>query len=230
VPADVEDRVELLFEVAQRGGGVVDDPCGAERAHELGLGGPADTGDGGAEVDGELDGERAHPSRGADDEHPITAADAGLAQRLEGGETRDGDGRGLLHGDGRRAGCEAGERQHRELGERPAGGAVHGIPDGVLGDAVAQRDDRAGHVAPGDPVLRAAQTQAEPSQQGQAGHDVPRAAVDPGRGDANEHLAGAGGRVGHLGEGQLVAGAVLVLHDGSHDIPYAVSQGLFGTR
>ena len=56
----------------------------------------------------------------------------------------------------------------------------------------------------------------DPDQVGQPGHDVPRAAVQPGRVDAHEHLVV--GDLGHLHVAELedVGRAVAIAHDGSH--------------
>ena len=63
VAGDVEHDVEALVEGVEGGRRVVDDPLGAERPHQVGLGRAADAGDPGAEVDGELHGIRADAAR-----------------------------------------------------------------------------------------------------------------------------------------------------------------------
>ena len=83
---DVDHRVETFAEDLQRGRGVVDHALSTQRAHEVGLGRPADTGDDGAEVDRQLHGIRPHPAGRPDDEHPAVGADPGGAQRLHRGE------------------------------------------------------------------------------------------------------------------------------------------------
>jgi hypothetical protein len=54
----------------------------------------------GAERLGQLDREAAHPARGADDHDRLAWLDpSGVAQRLEGSEPGDGNGRSLLEGE-----------------------------------------------------------------------------------------------------------------------------------
>ena len=195
--------------------------CGRRRAppegaHEVGLRGAADARDVRAGVDGELHGIRADPTGGSDDEHPVAAGDVGRAQRLQGGDRRHRH-RGGLHRDGRRTPGQPGHRHDGQLGERPAGRAVHGIPDRVAGHALADaldlpaarrgrgcgravRRPRASRAASGRPVIRC---------------QCPGRLRPPRR---DEDLAGAGHGVGHVLEPKHVGRAVAVLHDGLHGV------------
>ena len=141
----------------------------------------------------------------------------GVANRLEGGEPGDRQRGGLLEGEpGRLAGHSA-FRHHSQLGEGPVGGADHLVPDGHRGDLRPDLGDDAGHVAARNGVLGAAEPEGEADGVGVPGHQVPGAAVHPGCADAHDHVVRTGGRVRHLGQGQLLAAAVAVLVDGSHD-------------
>ena len=168
--------------------------------------------------DRDLDGVRPDPAGGADDQHLVAGLDpAGGADRLEGGEAGDRQRGGLLEGESGRLAGHPGLRHHRQLGEGPVGCADDLVPDGDGGDLLADLGDDAGHVAARNGVLGTTQAEGEADGVGVPGHQVPGAAVHAGGADAHDHVARTGGRVRHLGEGQLLAAAVAVLVDGSHD-------------
>ena len=80
--------------------GVVDDVGGSEGADEVTVVGAADPGDGGAESDGDLHGERPDAAGGADDHDLLSGAElADVAQALQGRHSGERKGGCLLNGE-----------------------------------------------------------------------------------------------------------------------------------
>src|SRR5262249_2711901 len=120
--------------------GVVDDLLRPEPADELDLAGAADAGDAGPEMAGELDGERADATAGADHHDPLPGPHlAPVAHGLEGGDPGDPERCGLHEVD--RGGQPP---QARRLGEAVRGEAAAALADdpvallqvGTLADGV----------------------------------------------------------------------------------------------
>jgi hypothetical protein len=89
VAANVEDHVVAVLAVGEILAAVVDDVIGAEGSNHIDLRCAAHTGDVGTVRLGDLHGEAAHSSRGADDQHRLTGLDPSVvAHRLESGEPR----------------------------------------------------------------------------------------------------------------------------------------------
>ena len=93
--ADVEDHVVAMVAGREVIAGVVDDVIGAEGSNQIDLGGTAHTSDFRTESLGDLNGKRANAARRADDQHLLPRLHVRLADGLQRGTARDGDGRGL---------------------------------------------------------------------------------------------------------------------------------------
>jgi hypothetical protein len=110
---------------------VVEDDVGAERADELELGRAGDAGDDGAVRLGDLHGVGADAAGGTDHEHLLAGSDASVvADRLQRGLRRDGDGSGLLERQRRRLVRQPVFAGAGVLGEAALAGAVHLVADG----------------------------------------------------------------------------------------------------
>src|SRR5207248_1131745 len=72
VPRDVEDEVVAAAALGEVLLGVINDVVGAERPHQLGLRGAADTGHLRTVGLCELHGEHPHPTAGADDQNTLS--------------------------------------------------------------------------------------------------------------------------------------------------------------
>src|SRR3954452_3355430 len=124
------------------------------------LRGAAHTGDPRSERLGYLDGEAAHASRRADDQHLLAGLDAAMvAHPLEGGERRDGDGSRLVERQARRPGRELVRSGARVLGERRVADAEHRVARLEAGHAAADRLDRPRKAPARVAVLRAAESE-----------------------------------------------------------------------
>ena len=218
VPCDVEDDVVAVTTVDEVLARVVDDAVGADRSHQFRFrcaGNPSHLG---AERLGQLDGERPHASPRADDQDSLTGSNLPLvANGLEGGVARDGDGRCLLEGEVRRLGREPVRAGAGVLGEGAVAGAEHLVPRLKLGHVLADRLDASGDIETANGVLGRAEPEArDPDQVRQPCHQVPDALVDPGRVHPDKHLVVADHRPVDLPELQDVGRAVSVLDDCLH--------------
>ena len=97
---------------------------------------------------GHLDGERSHPAGRPEDQDPLPGLDlAHVADRLEGGQAGDGDGRRLLDGDGGGLGGEVVLGRARVLGVGAAvGPAKDLVASAEPGDLWANGFDPPGQV------------------------------------------------------------------------------------
>src|SRR5207244_2077163 len=84
VAPDIEDHVVAVLAVCEVVAGVIDDVIGAEGSDRVHLRGAAYTGHLGSEGLGDLDGERAHASRRADDQHLLPVLDPSVDASLSG--------------------------------------------------------------------------------------------------------------------------------------------------
>jgi len=171
----------------------------AERADKVGLGGAAHPGDlGGAEDPGELHGVAADAAGGADYQHLLPGLDPpGVAQALQGREPGHREDGRLLEAERGRLADQLGLRCGGVLGERSAADSEHLVACREPGYLRPGGHDHAGHVHPGHLGLRPAEPEAKyPHKVRLAGHQVPCAAVDPGRPDAHEDLVRGDGRPG----------------------------------
>jgi hypothetical protein len=140
-----------------------------------------------------------------------------VANGLEGGVARDGDGRCLLEGEVRRLGREPVRAGARVLSEGAVAGAKHLVPRPKLGHALAHRLDAPGDIETANGILGRAEPEARDANQvGQPCHQVPDALVDPGCAHLEENLLVANGRLVDLLELQNVGRAVSVLDDCLH--------------
>jgi hypothetical protein len=234
VAADVEDDVVALPAVGGVLAGVVDDVVGTQRPDRLDLRRPAHAGDLGSVRLGDLDGEAAHPARGADDQHPLAGPHLPVVvHRLQGGEPGDRRGRGLLGRQRGRTGHQFGRAGGRVLGEAGRADAVDLVAGPEPAHPRADGDHRAGQGAPG--VGRRGTADAEagrPDRVGQPGHHVPGAHVDARGAHPDEHLAVAGHRHRALAdvEDLLGGGAVAVLQHGRHALGADGALGPTGHR
>ena len=221
VAPDVEDEVVAPAVVGDVGVRVVDHVIGAERAHEVDLLGAGDAGDVRSERLGDLDGEGADASRCTDDQHVLTGLHAAaVAQRLQRGDGGDGNGGGLLEAQVRRHPRQLVRSRRGVLGERRAAGAVYRLARLESRDLAADRLDDPGELRAEAGGLGPAQAEAGNADQvGQPGHDVPRAAVKPGRADAYEHRLIADPGHFDVAEVQDISRAVAVAHDRLHRPP-----------
>jgi hypothetical protein len=187
----------------------------------LELAGAADSRDVGPERLGQLHREGADPARGADDQHLLAGLDAaGVGQGLKSGAGGDRDHGRLLEGQVRRLAGELVLPDRGVLGEGTAADPEHLVTGGEPGHRRTDRGHRACHVQPGHEVLRATQPEAEDAEQvGPAGHQVPRATVQPGSVHADEDLVVGDLRPGDVPLLEDVLGAVLLLDDGPHRPP-----------
>ena len=189
---------------------VVDRPLGPELPHEALVAPARHGGDPGAEGGGDLDREVTDAAGGAHDERALARLElAELHQRLQGGQARERQGRGLLPGEPRRLG-----RGARLGGERPLGVAAAARRAEVGHDRIARRERR----DLGAHGLDLAGDVAAEHQREAAGADEPQPAaahlpvdrVDAGRAHPHEHLPGAGLGPRHLGEVEPLRPAVAV--------------------
>src|SRR5215216_802827 len=187
----VHDRVELALD----GGAVagVDDglgPGGADRGRPLLAARLA--GHGGLGLDGELDREQPDPAGRPGDQHPVAGMDPGQAQDAHGGDPRHRQGGRAHEVAGRRQGGGPLGRHHDLLGEGAAGRGQghHPLAHVEGGHALAQGGHRPGHVPADDRARRL------------LGRRPDLAPVDRGRLHVEQELAGPGGRLGDVGEGQ----------------------------
>ena len=95
--------------------------------------------------------------------------------------------------------------------------AEHLVAHGEPGDRRADRDDGAGDVQAGHPVLRPAEPEPHhPHQVRRAGHQMPGPPIDTGRVHPDQHLVVGDDRSGDPCRAQHLGGAVTVLHDRPH--------------
>jgi hypothetical protein len=218
VPSDVEDDVVAVAGVGEVLPGVIDDVVGAERPHQLGFRGAADAGH--LRVVGlcELHGERPHATAGADDQDALPSSNLALvAQSLEGGRARRGNGRCLREAEARRLAREPVRSRACVLSEGAAASPEHLFPRLEAGHLLANRLDSPRHVVTGNGVLGRAHTDArDPEQIRQSRHLVPDALIDPGRLCPNKHMVIPNHRPVDLPEFQDVRRAVPVLDDCLH--------------
>ena len=142
-----------------------------------------------------------------------------VEKALQGGESGDRHDRRLVEGEVRRLAGELVLAGGRVLGEGASADPEDLVADFEPGHVRTDRHDRAGDVEPEHGVLGFAEAGAHEAEQvGHAGHEVPGAAVHPGRVHANQHLVGADGWPVDLLDAENVGGAVLVPHDRLHPL------------
>jgi len=184
------------------------------------LGGTAHAGDLGSGCLGDLHGEAAHASRGADDQHLLPGSELSVvADGLERGEPGDRYGSRLREGEVRRLQGELVGAHPRVLCERAAADAVHLVAGADVGHLGADGLDRSGQAAAGVGTLWATQAEScEPDRIGQAGHHVPGAPVHAGGLYAHQNLVGPDRGPVDLGQPEDILGCrpVPVLDDGFH--------------
>lgn len=169
-------------------------------------------------------------ARGADDQHALSGLELRVVgQCTQRGQPGDTHRSGLLEGESPGLAAQLVLASDGELGERPSGDTEDLVADREPRHLAADRQDRAGDVEAGHPVLRTQQTEAQHSDQvGRAGHQVPGAAIHAGRAHLDQHLVGAGRRPVDRAELQRVGGAVLGLQDRAHGLPRRRREGLTG--
>ena len=185
--------------------GVVDDVVGADRSHQVHAPGAAHAGHLGAERLGELHGQAAHGARRPDDQDLLAGLEpSGVAQRLEGGESGGGDGRGLLEAEVGRLGHELALGHGGVLGEGAVAPSEDFIARPQLGHAAADRLDAPRQVQARNAVLWSAQPVADAGEVRQAFHHQPVIDPDPSGAHPHQHRIVVDHRLVDLLEGQVI--------------------------
>jgi hypothetical protein len=207
-----------VADVLQLLGLEVDEGVGAQTQRGVAVVGASCADHLGAHRAGQLHGDRADAARGAVDEDALPGLEVGMAEQgLPGGESGDGQrgGRDVVDVGGQRgevAGFDRGVLGQGAVAG-PVGQAVHALPDGQAGGAVAEFGDDAGQFVAGHTRGPIASGPVGPG----AG-PVQLARREAGGVDLHDHVVLCGVRVGQLGKGQAACTGLAVLDgDGLHE-------------
>lgn len=144
---------------------------------------------------------------------------AHVPKRLEGGEPRDGDGRGLLEAEVGWLGRELVLWRAGVLGEGAVAPAEHLVTRLEPGHLAADRLHTPGDVHAQNGGLGFPQPEGwdnDADQIGQAGHDMPVAPMQASRLDPHQYLVAGGHRLVDVCKLQDIGGAIPFLDDGPH--------------
>ncbi|HEX2360572.1 MAG TPA: hypothetical protein VHI11_00725 [Jiangellaceae bacterium] len=139
-----------------------------------------------------------------------------MSRIRSGGNSGDRDRRHLHEGEVCRLGRDVVLAGAGVLGEGAFADTHHLVAEPKSGHVLADCLDVSGHLTAPDRVLRLADPEEWTDQIGQAGHEMPDAAVDPGGADADQHLVVLDVRLVDVPELEHVGRAVRVLDNGLH--------------
>jgi len=200
--------------------GVVDDVIGAEGPDQVHLGRATHAGDRGTEGLGDLDRERPHAARGADDQHLLSWLHLGaVSHALHRGDPGDGNRRSLLEGEVCRLAGKQSDSGTGVLGEGAVTGAVNLVARRELGHVRTDGLDDAGQTPARVGRLGPAETEAHDAHElGQTRHQMPGTPIHAGSPHLYQDLVVADDRPVDLRQSEDLfgCGAVVVLDDRLH--------------